>query len=88
VPGWFSGGVLALSNIQKQNCRRNKEQAAYICRDQNDFVTAKTLMEDAARLYEECGTTEVAVNALEKAAKFFEGTDDAKAIEVGYGFLI
>ncbi len=40
-------------------------------------------MEDAARLYEECGTTEVAVNALEKAAKFFEGTDDAKAIEVG-----
>jgi hypothetical protein len=60
----------------------NKEQAAYICKDLNDFVMAKTLMEAAAKLYEEGGTTEVAVSALEKAAKFFEGNDDDKAIEV------
>lgn len=43
---------------------------------------AKTLMEQAAKLYEENGTVEVAINSLEKAGKFFEGEDDAKAIEV------
>lgn len=60
----------------------NKEQAAIICKDLGDLAQAKALMETAAKLYEENGTAEVAVNALEKAAKFFEGQDDQKAIEV------
>ena len=63
-------------------CAANKEAAAMLAKERGDLPAAKTLMEEAARIYEEGGNTEVAVNALDKAGKFFEGQDDAKAVEI------
>ena len=50
-------------------------------RDGGDLEAAKRLMEEAGQQYAESGSPETSAHALEKAAKFFEGLDDDKAIE-------
>lgn len=43
---------------------------------------AKSYMESAARLYAETGTPDTSAMALDKAAKFLEPIDPAKALEI------
>lgn len=62
---------------------RCKEQAALTAKDiPGQLVKAKELMEAAAQMYAESGSSEVSAMALDKAGKFFESVDLEKAIEI------
>jgi len=78
---------LKASDCHEQNgilfhAARCKAQAALVCKDMKRMDDAKNYMETAARLYAETGTPDTAAMAMDKAAKFLEPIDPAKALEI------